>query len=280
MKILIIPNYDKPDAVKCTDEVHKKLCQLGTEVEILPMESGFSRTFSEKALEKISLCEIVITVGGDGTTLRSSKAAAIYNKPVLGINAGRLGFMSGLEKNELDSLSALTDNTYTTEERMMLDITLVDNENRAVQTMHALNDAVVSRGAQSRILDLEIGLNENATINCRADGVIFSTPTGSTAYSFSAGGPVIDPSINCIQLTPICSHSLLSRPMILSKNSVLRVRKADCSNSDIFLTVDGEEVIPVMKGGYIEIRRSESYAKLIRIKDDCFYDILKTKFKD
>ncbi len=280
MKILIIPNYDKPDAVKCTDEVHRKLCSLGAEVAILNSESGFSRVFSEDALHRISNCDIVITVGGDGTTLRSSKAAAIYGKPVLGINAGRLGFMSGLEKNELDSLSALTDGTYTTEERMMLDVTLMDDDNNALCTMQALNDAVISRGAQSRILDLEIALNENTTINCRGDGVIFSTPTGSTAYSFSAGGPVIDPSINCIQLTPICSHSLLSRPMILSKNSVLRVKSAETSREDIFLSVDGEEAIPVNKGGYAEIRRSRCYAKLIRIKDDCFYDILKTKFKD
>ena len=188
--------------------------------------------------------------------------------------------MSGLEKHELSSLSALADNTYTIENRMMLDVALFDAYNNRISTMHALNDAVVSRGAQSRIIDLVIGFNENTKINCRADGVIFSTPTGSTAYSFSAGGPVIDPMINCIQLTPICSHSLLSRPMIFSKHSVLTAKGAELSDAEIFLTVDGEEAVKLPNGGYVEIRRSASYAKLIRIKDDCFYDVLKTKFKD
>ncbi len=280
MKILIIPNYDKNDAVACTEEIHKKLCELGCEVDILDCTPDYSRVFSASELERISQCDTVISVGGDGTILRSAKAAALYDKPVLGINAGRLGFMSGLEKHELDSLSALTENTYTTEKRMMLEVTLLDADSKCIATMHALNDAVISRGAQSRILDLVIGFNENTDINCRADGVIFSTPTGSTAYSFSAGGPVIDPMINCIQLTPICSHSLLSRPMIFSKHSVLRAKGAANSNTDIFLTVDGEEPMKIDKGGYVEIRRSESYVKLIRIKDDCFYDVLKTKFKD
>lgn len=280
MKILIIPNYDKKDALACTSEVHSKLCSLGAEVTVLKSEKGFSRTFSDKDLELIAQCDIVVTVGGDGTTLRSAKAAAMYSKPVLGINAGRLGFMSGLERNELDSLSALTDGSYTIEERMMLDVTLIDAEKRAVRTMHALNDAVLSRGAMPKLLDLVVALNENTTINCRADGLIFSTPTGSTAYAFSAGGPIIDPQINCIQVTPICSHSLLSKPMILSKNSVIRAKSADSCDYEILLAVDGEEQMPVMKGGYVEIRRSDSYAKLIRIKDDCFYDVIKTKFKD
>lgn len=280
MKVLIIPNYDKKDALECTEKIKKKLCELGTQVDIINHEQRYSKVFSDADLERISECDVVISVGGDGTILRSAKAAAIYDKPVLGINAGRLGFMSGLEKHELDSLSALTENTYTTENRMMLDVALYDADNNRIVTMHALNDAVISRGAQSRILDLAIGLNKDTTINCRADGVIFSTPTGSTAYSFSAGGPVIDPLINCIQLTPICSHSLLSRPMIFSKHSVLTAKGADFTDAEIFLTVDGEEAIKLSEGGYVEIRRSESYVKLIRIKDDCFYDILKTKFKD
>lgn len=280
MKILIIPNYDKTDALKCTENIREKLLHLGACVDILSSEIGYSRVFSKDDLNRISQCDVVITVGGDGTTLRTAKAAALYDKPVLGINAGRLGFMSGLERDELESLSSLTDNSYTTENRMMLDVTVLDSNGKAVNTMHALNDAVISRGAQSRILDLVIDLNENTTINCRADGIIFSTPTGSTAYSFSAGGPIIDPLINCIQLTPICSHSLLSRPMILSKNSVLRARGADFNDAEIFLTVDGEEEIAISRGGCIELRRSELYAKLIRIKNDCFYDVIKTKFKD
>ncbi len=280
MKVLIIPNYDKIDALKCTNQIKEKLCELGSKVDIIEHEQGYSKVFSQSDLERISKCDIVISVGGDGTILRSAKAAALYDKPVLGINAGRLGFMSGLEKHELNSLSALTDCTYKTENRMMLDVSIYDAEDNRLCTMQALNDAVISRGAQSRILDLVIGFNNNTTIDFRADGIIFSTPTGSTAYSFSAGGPVIDPLINCIQLTPICSHSLLSRPMIFSKNSVLRAKAAESAEADIYLTVDGEEAVRIVKNGYVEIRRSNSYAKLIRIKDDCFYDVLKTKFKD
>ncbi len=280
MKILIIPNYDKKDALECTEMIKDELCEMGAYVDIIHHEHVYTKSFSKAELEYISECDIVISVGGDGTILRSAKAAAVYDKPVLGINAGRLGFMSGLEKHELSSLSALADNTYTIENRMMLDVALFDAYNNRISTMHALNDAVVSRGAQSRIIDLVIGFNENTKINCRADGVIFSTPTGSTAYSFSAGGPVIDPMINCIQLTPICSHSLLSRPMIFSKHSVLTAKGAELSDAEIFLTVDGEEAVKLPNGGYVEIRRSASYAKLIRIKDDCFYDVLKTKFKD
>ncbi len=280
MRVLIIPNYDKHDALNCTNQILKKLSAMNVHTDILESDFRHSKEFSDSDCVLIEKCDIVITVGGDGTTIRSAKAAALYNKPVLGINAGRLGYMSGLEKNELDSLSALTDGAYKIENRMMLDVTLFDSDNNIACTMRALNDAVLSRGAQSRILDLDIALNENTTITCRADGIIFSTPTGSTAYAFSAGGPVIDPLINCIQLTPICSHSLLSRPMVLSKHSVLRAKASANVESDIYLTVDGEGAIPLKKGNYIEVRRSEAYAKLIRIKDDCFYDILKTKFKD
>ncbi len=280
MKILIIPNINKTDALECADSIKTKLIKLGADVKILESKMEYSKTFSKKDLEQISQNDIIISVGGDGTILRAAKAAAVFDKPILGINAGRLGFMSGLEKHELDSLSALTENTYITENRMMLNVALFDANGNRQCSMQALNDAVISRGAQSRIIDLVIELNKNNTINCRADGIIFSTPTGSTAYSFSAGGPVIDPLINCIQLTPICSHSLLSRPMIFSKHSILRAKGAENANADIFLTVDGEEAIKIPRNGYVEIRRSESCAKLIRIKDDCFYDVLKTKFKD
>ena len=194
MNIAVIPNLTKKDAFPLTDRAVKTLLALGAKPllpeELQPLFPLPGAAFaSERELYRNS--DTVLCIGGDGTIIRCAKEAARYGKPVLGINVGRLGFVAGLEADELERLSDLIHGEYTTEERMMLEVSL--EENGLVKRYYALNDAVVARGTLSRILDLRVLLNESNVCDYRADGLIVATPTGSTAYSLSAGGPVIDP---------------------------------------------------------------------------------------
>lgn len=279
MKIFIVPNYTKPAAIEFSRNVSETLTDLGFKVLCCNGVSTDHRLSSED-MQKLSECDIVIAIGGDGTTLRTAKDAAAFGLPVLGINAGHLGFMCGLEKSEIKELEKLANGQYSVEDRMMLNAKVFGADGELIYERNALNDAVISRGSQSRILDLDVKIGENASIHFRSDGIIVSTPTGSTAYALSAGGPVIDPVIECIQLTPVCSHSIFSRPVIFSSDTTLNISADITADKKIFLTVDGEKAIEIPEKGYIQIVRSNECARLIKMRNDSFYDVLKNKFKD
>lgn len=279
MNIYVIPNQSKPEAIECSKSVEDELKKHGCNV-FVDREKDTSYGFTDVHRKHMAESDIVIAIGGDATALRTAKACAEFEKPVLGINAGRLGFMTGLERSELALLSKLTMGDYTIEERMMLDVELYSEDGTLQFRENALNDAVISRGSQSKILDLDIMINDRSSMNCRADGVIISTPTGSTAYALSAGGPIIDPRLCCIELTPVCSHALFSRPVLFSSDTKLSVFGNYARNKGVFLTVDGESDLPVEKGGHVDITMSSSIAKLIKIHNDSFYDVLINKFKD
>ncbi len=283
MNIAVIPNLTKQDAFPLAEKAVKTLLDLQAK-PYLPKElqplfplSGVSFGL-EKDLYKN--CDTVLCIGGDGTIIRCAKEAAPYGKPVLGINVGRLGFVAGLEKDELSRLSDLIFGKYTVEERMMLEVTL--EENGYVKRYHALNDAVVARGTLSRILDLRVLLNNSNVCNYRADGLIVSTPTGSTAYSLSAGGPVIDPSMWCILLSPICPHSLFTRPVVFGENSELTLMTLHDSGADeSFLTIDGVISVPLKShSSCIRIRKADISAKIIKLKDLNFYEVVNMKLAE
>lgn len=227
----------------------------------------------------VKRCELCIAIGGDGTIMSLAKTAALYGRPVLGINFGRLGFMAGLEPVRCDDILKLIKKEYRISKRMMLQIKVKRSENE-IYEYYAFNDAVISRGSLSRIIDLSVSLDDNKISHYRADGLLLSTPTGSTAYSLSAGGPVIDPKLNCILLTPICPHSLFSRSVLFADTSKLIVRAENTDNDEIFLTVDGQDSLRISQSDEIIVKKADIYAELIMIKNKSFYEILSDKFNE
>ncbi|WP_413814394.1 NAD(+)/NADH kinase [Caproiciproducens galactitolivorans] len=282
LKVALIPNLSKHNAQLHTLEVVHKLHKFGAEVFMRSnLKSCFANsriTFYDDFDKMMFDCDVVIAVGGDGTIIHCSRHAAVAGKPILGINVGRLGFVAELETNELDRLKDLVDGDYEIENRMLLEIRLENNGHK--ETYYALNDAVIARGALSRILDFTVHFNRKNVCNYRADGLIVSTPTGSTAYSLSAGGPIIDPSICCILLTPICPHSLLTRPVVFGPDAKLSVTATSNYNSEIFLTIDGDTFIQIEDNQKIDFCRSERSAGIIKLKDNNFYEVVNKKLTE
>lgn len=226
----------------------------------------------------IQKCDAVVTIGGDGTIIHAAKHAANFEKPLLGINMGRLGFVAELEPNELPMLERLFSGDYNVEKRQMLKVTLKSKSGN--KSFFALNDAVISRGSMTKIIDLDVWLKKSYICHYCADGLIVATPTGSSAYALSAGGPVIEPSMSCILMTPICSHSLFSRPVLFNPSSEILVNAASREDTDLTLTIDGETTIPITADDTVVITTAEIYAELIVLKDKTFYRVLSDKFTE
>lgn len=224
----------------------------------------------------MSLCDCAIAIGGDGTTLNIAKKAAFLNKSALGINAGRLGFMSGIERDELSLLTKLINKEYIIDERAMLKAT-IEKDGEVLSSHHCLNDIVVSRGNFARLIDVTITCDGRSVSNMRSDGVIISTPTGSTAYSMAAGGPVVSPEADCIIETPICPHSLMDRSIIFSADKELIVTANNDQNNSPIMTVDGQEAVNLTPGCQIHIKKSDITTKLIKLKPENFYEVLNKK---
>lgn len=288
LKALILPNYGKELTQDCTQAVCGILEQVGCRVVMQPLcwdcvnaDPASDKLTAEKLSEG---CDVLVAIGGDGTMMHAAKFAAEAGKPILGVNTGRLGFMAGLESTEPELISRLVSGEYTTEQRMLLDVEVIRG-GKTYRIDHAINDAVVSRGALSKIITIKVHHNGRQAMELRADGLIVSTPTGSTAYALSAGGPVIDPSLKCIEVTPVCPHSLMDRAIIFDSDSELLI-EADRRREDyltlpddhINLAVDGERTCELNAGDTIRIRRSELCAEFIIIKKQSFANLLMQKF--
>lgn len=282
MRFFLTVNLDKSNAETCTELVLKKLLSLGGEISMPKEDAAFAQKYPSVTLGEVrSLmpeCDIVISIGGDGTLIHAAKFALPFDKPVLGINTGRLGFLTRMEQNEFGRLERLFSGDYLVENRMMLELTYQKGDG-VKEHVCALNDIVLSRGSLSRIIDLNIDCDGKPVSRYRADGLIFSTPTGSTAYSLSAGGPVVEPSVECIVMSPVCPHSLFSRTVVFAADRTVTVRTSfECSN-EAYVTIDGAEGFPIQPGDCVTVRKSGRYAKLISF-DQSFFEILSKKFID
>ncbi len=272
MKIAVIPNERNAGAVDEAVRVCASLRELKAE-PLLSAEGVFPPPNMDELLRQ---CDMAIAMGGDGTIIHTAKRAAAFGKAVLGINCGRLGFTAGLELQELSKLSQLIDGNYKVEYRMMLDVAVLQNGTETHYS--ALNEAVVSRGALSRMIEVEVANHGVPLPSYQADGIIVSTPTGSTAYSLSAGGPVVDPLLNCLLLTPICPHALHTRPYLFHEEAVLSLTPRTREDGpSIFLTLDGEEAIPLSSNCEVRITRSNKRAALLKLTERPFYEILDRK---
>lgn len=277
MVVAVIPNLDKHGSAEVVEKLSSMLKQEGLDAYVSDSicATGFKQMPEDELYKK---ADIIITIGGDGTIIRYAKRAALDNKPVLGINAGRMGYLANIEQSELDLIKKLKTKEYFIEKRMMLNISVVENGN-VINEFVALNDAVITSGFISRIIDIQAFVG-NDSISYRADGLIVSTPTGSTAYSMSAGGPIIDPLMEAFCVTPICSHSLSAKPILLAANNTVKLKAFSKKRTDIFLTVDGRKMCQVKPYTEIYIKRSENSAQLVRLNNRSFYKTLSYKFKD
>lgn len=218
--------------------------------------------------------DLAIVFGGDGSIMRVSHSAATAVVPVLGVNLGKVGYLAELEPDEEALLCAYFNGDYTVEERMMIDVTDTDEN-----TYTALNDVVVSIGGLSHMVTLALECDGEAVSEYYGNGLVIATPTGSTAYSLSAGGPIISPKISCMAVTPICSHSLSARPMIFDDCSTLTVKNVSRNNIEALLNVDGNDILSVPSGTSVTVKRSTLSTSLIRIKREGFYTVLGRKMK-
>ncbi len=278
MVVAVIPNLDKRGSSETVEKMAAFFKECGI-TAYLPDDiccAGYEHAPQD---ELYKIADIIITIGGDGTIIRFAKRAAQDGKAVLGINAGRVGYLANIEQNEYNLLSKLATGEYSIEERMMLGITVKENGN-VIGEYEALNDAVISSGYLSRIIDVTASVDGGDVIAYHADGLIAATPTGSTAYSMSAGGPVIDPDMKCVCLTPICSHSLAAKPILIGGNKQLKLKAFSKKRTDIYLSIDGRKVVNVKPFTEIYISQSKNAVKLVRINDRSFYKTLSLKFRD
>lgn len=274
MKIAVIPNEEKPQAISCAKDIAELFIKNDAAVlmpEKLKEFLNDSRILFLPTYEEIfKEADCAVTVGGDGTIIHSARYAAVYSKPIIGVNLGRLGYVAELEPSEINMLTRLLCGEYLTRERMMLEVCVVHKEGDC-ETYLAVNDAVISRGSLSRIIDLDVYVDDEKISNYRADGLLFSTPTGSTAYALSAGGPVIDPCLNLIELTPICPHSLTARTVIFTEDTVLSV---SCNSHDVsYLTIDGQISVEINQGDIVRISKSCHKLKMNVLKLKNFYKV-------
>jgi len=286
-KIAVITNFNIPDKAHAAMNVIDKLYSLGCEIYVASfnkerIDRNCKNTNREYLnfvpLEKLfSIAEIIVILGGDGTILESARRAVPAGKPMLGINLGRVGYMAELEINELDRLSDLVSGKYELDERMMLKVELVDKDGKPKNVSFALNDAVISNGSVARIVDLLLYEDGREVSRYRADGLIVATPTGSTAYSMSAGGAIVDPRLSCVCVTPICPHSFVSKPFVLPDDAKIEIKNICQREKVLFLTIDGKSNYEVAYGDVVRITKFNLKAKLVRLKKNDFYTRLRSK---
>ncbi|TYP51646.1 NAD(+)/NADH kinase [Thermosediminibacter litoriperuensis] len=233
-----------------------------------------------KSLEELTRSiELAVTLGGDGTLLRIARKMAPHDIPVLGINLGHLGFLTEIEVPDLfKDLEHLKARRYYIDRRMMIEAQVL-RENKIMEKFLALNDVVITKGPFARLIRLKTMVNDAYIDTYHADGLIISTPTGSTAYSLSAGGPIINPNMELLLLTPICPHTLQNRSIIMSKADVINVQVM-AEHQEIMLTVDGQLGYKLLPYDKVVVKKSDFYTKLVRIKNRSFYEILRKKLRE
>ena len=283
MKVVLSPNPYRDKGLKAVQSAQRVLNQAGAEtclalpfelergsvevpghLQFLPMEEAFRGA------------DVLVCFGGDGTILHAAKDAQAHGMPVLGVNLGSVGFMAELEVSELNLLSRLPEGKYQMEERMMLDVA-VRREGRVIFRDTALNDAVITKGAVARIIDLDVRADGVQTSRFSGDGLVVATPTGSTAYSMSAGGPIVEPAAENILVTPICPHALHARSYVLDRNRLVAVKMGKLSRKTAYLSVDGGKAFRLGSGDQVELRRAQGKVRLVRLMGKSFYAAVNQK---
>ena len=283
-KVILTPNPYRDKNFQTVREAMRVLTESGIDARLclpfevdrtydLPKDLRFSRLDRE-----LPGASMVICFGGDGTILHMAKTATRHDIPILGVNIGTMGFMAELESSELSQLVRIAKGEYTIDERMMLDVT-VHRDRDIIFHDICLNDVVITKGAVARIVHLAVNCDGVQAMECGGDGIIVATPTGSTAYSLSAGGPIVEPEAHSMIVTPICAHDVASRCMVTSDKRVITVGLTHNARRNAFLSVDGGKALRMNMGDIATIRKSNLTTKLVRLKERSFYDVVNVKFR-
>ena len=283
-RVILSPNPYRDKNFQTLQEAIRVLNASGVETRVclpfevdrtydLPKNIRFSRM--DRELPNASM---VICFGGDGTLLHMAKTATRNGIPVLGVNIGTMGFMAELESSELDQLARIANDDFTIDNRMMLDVTVHRDRDIIFHDL-CLNDVAITKGAVARIVHLKVKCDDVQAMECGGDGIVIATPTGSTAYSLSAGGPIVEPDADNILVTPICAHDVASRCIVASDKRTISVSMTQNARRNAYLSVDGGKALRMNMGDVATIRKSNHYTKLVRLKDRSFFDVVNTKFR-
>ena len=284
-RIILTPNPYRDKNFHTVREAVKILKDAGVEPRLcLPFEVDRSYELPRdlhffRLDRELPNASAVICFGGDGTILHMAKAATRHGLPILGVNIGTMGFMAELEVGELSKLSRLANDDYVLDSRMMLDVTVHRGRDIVFHDI-CLNDVAITKGAVARIVHLGVKCDGIQAMECGGDGIVIATPTGSTAYSLSAGGPIVEPDANNILITPICSHDMVNRSVVASENRVITVSLVKNNHRNAYLSVDGGKAQKLNMGDIATVRKSNLATKLIRLNERSFYDVISAKFKN
>lgn len=282
--VILTPNPYRDKNFQTVREAMRILKNAGVQAKVcLPFEVDHSfelpRDIRFNRLDReLPNAQMLICFGGDGTILHTAKAAARKGIPILGVNIGTMGFMAELETSELDMLARVATGNYTVDSRMMLDVT-IQRDRDIIYHDICLNDVAITKGTVARIVHLEVKCDDVSAMECGGDGIIIATPTGSTAYSLSAGGPIVEPDARNIIITPVCAHDMISRSMVVSDKRKLTVQMIQNVRRNAYLSVDGGKAIRMNMGDTAIIKKSNLETKLVRLNERSFYEVLNTKFR-
>ena len=275
----IIAKHTDPQAESIVSDLCRWLEERGKGV-VLDRETGalIGRQDSVVRSKIPELCDFLIVIGGDGTLLSAARVVGTSGKPILGVNMGSLGFMTAVTLDEIyPALERIFRNEYEFEERMML-VAHVHRLGERVANYTVLNDVVINKGALAKMIDIKVTVGDLYLSTFKADGLIISTPTGSTGYSLAAQGPIIYPTMNTILITPICPHTLTFRPLVVPDGLVVRSELLS-KESDVFLTLDGQVGFGLRQGDVVEVRKANAPLRFFRSPFRDYFTVLRTKLK-
>ncbi|HHT44979.1 MAG TPA: NAD(+)/NADH kinase [Fastidiosipila sp.] len=280
MKIAVFPNALRDTAFTYTKQLITHIRRKGGVSLMLPEMKEHVDLPGVKYVESLHEdADLLICLGGDGTFLSSLNLPGWQNVPTIGVNLGSVGFLPQIMPERLEAaIDQLFAREYVIEERMMLSATAVDAGGRVIHQQRALNDIVLGRGLSGRIVTISLQIDEEMVERVPGDGLIVSSPTGSTAYALSAGGPIVHPGVQLLLITPICPHSLHNRSYIASEDSYIRL-SIDWYPEPAIVSVDGQTNFPLSHGEYLDIRRAEDVFRLIRLGGNRFYETLSAKIQ-
>lgn len=277
----MLVNLEKEHAPQCACRAAELLLELGYQVwmedTLLVIDPPRAVRLST-AQRCLSQADFLVAVGGDGTIIHTAKYAVQRDIPLLGINAGHLGFLAQLEAHEVEKLPELLTSGCEVQSRMILQARVFSQSGEELERVCALNEVLLSKGSAAKIVDLEVTCQGKPVSSYRADGIILSTAIGSTGYALSAGGPILDPCVDCISMTPVCPHSLFGRSIVFAPDQELRIQGKYINNTEsLVLSIDGEAARKIHPGDYVLVRRSEKRVKFLCVEGRDFYEILNEK---
>ena len=280
-KIILCPNPNRDREMKTTKAAEKILRDMGFRTVVCspfrdPQESAFGGYRLRPLTQELKSADLLITFGGDGTILHLAKLVALNQTPVLGINMGGLGFIAELEASELSALRKLADWDFQIEQRMMLDVAVI-RDGKQIYTNLGLNDAVIREGPISHVIHLKVSSDGRHLADIAGDGVIISTPTGSTAYSLSAGGPVVEPVAQTMVVCPICTHNMRFSSYVLSPEHTLTIELERNGRKPVYLFVDESRAFALKADDRVIVRRAKYTTNLVRLSEKSFCEIFAQK---